>query len=116
MDNGEGWIWINVAADIIPYKEVVAYSLIAFVNLKEFYVVVCIVLSTATYAYVTYEGEDVVIKEEPTLELLHVEYTDTSNISMFNSRAGDEFEKTFNITNVSGKEMYGTRIVQGADF
>ena len=69
-------------------------------------IVVCIVLSTATYAYVTYGGEDVVIKEEPTLELLHVEYTDTSNISMFNSRAGDEFEKTFNITNVSGKEMY----------
>lgn len=69
-------------------------------------VVVCIVLSTATYAYVTYEPETTVVKEEPTVELLHVDYTDTSNISMFSSRSGDEFEKTFNITNVSGKEMY----------
>ena len=69
-------------------------------------VVVCIVLSSATYAYVTYEPETVVIKEESTTELLHVDYSETSNISMFNSRAGDEIEKIFTITNVSGKEMY----------
>ena len=69
-------------------------------------VIVCIVLSTATYAYVTYEPEPFVVKEDSTLELLHVDYTDTSNISMFNSRAGDEFEKTFSISNVSGKEIY----------
>lgn len=69
-------------------------------------VIVCIVLSTATYAYVTYEPEPVVVQEDSTIELLHVDYTDTSNISMFNSRAGDEFVKTFDIKNVSGKEMY----------
>lgn len=69
-------------------------------------VIVCIVLSTATYAYVTYDPEPVVVQEDATLELLHVDYTDTSNISMFNTRAGDEFEKKFTIKNVSGKEMY----------
>lgn len=69
-------------------------------------VVICIVLSTATYAYVTVEPEDEVVYEDPVVELLHVDYVDTSNISMFNTRAGDEFEKIFTISNVSGKEVY----------
>lgn len=69
-------------------------------------VVVCIVLSTATYAYVTYEEEEKKVVDETYEELLHVEYTETSNISMFNAKAGDEFVKKFSITNVSGRDMY----------
>ena len=68
-------------------------------------VIICIVLSTATYAYVTYdEGETVV--DEFSSELLRVDYVETSNISMFNAKAGDEFLKEFSITNISGEEMY----------
>ena len=64
-------------------------------------VIVCIVLSTATYAYVTYEEEEKKVVDETYEELLHVEYTETSNISMFNAKAGDEFVKKFSVKNVS---------------
>ena len=69
-------------------------------------VIVLIVLSTATYAYVTYEEVEKPVVDNSYVELLHVEYVETSNISMFNAKAGDEFVKKFSITNVSGKDMY----------
>ena len=69
-------------------------------------VIICIVLSTATYAYITVDTEEEIVDSNPTIELLNIKYNDTSNVSMFNTKAGDIYEKKFTITNVSGKTLY----------